>query len=487
MGFRRQHFCTEINPVHTYKISGDYYVTLKIFNDKLSKSVTKKITIKIIESNLDKNQFIYEFTDTGLKNAIAIKGYEDEDNFIVYQINQDSNYYHGAYQLFKNNWRKSISSGKDFLIKRQNGSYAYIHDTIIVNLDKFGNESNQINIVNTKIIECVRNYDNNVIVTRQLSYKENYPVKFQMLSYNSNNIVSSVYPLHFYYGNDLTNYSNNLYQIIAYSYSDQIDFAISCSYSGISPYDPYRRKNNYDMFKVNGYDKTPFLIINDFIRIDTNTIVVVANNTLLMINGKSCKYDSLINPISPNTIILNKIFNHTNLKSLLKINDSCFCAVGSNYGSPAIFVFDKNGNLLDSVIITNRYGSFEFVSSTPDDNLLLSGYRYKYFGDKSPYFIKYKIPDYSIQKGDTSIKNTFKLYIYPNPVTDNLNLQFHLKKPGFVSLKIFDMYGNCIYSVGNNKNSGLCELKIDISSLSLGIYFYKLEYEGNSFTGKFIF
>ena len=65
---------------------------------------------------------------------------------------------------------------------------------------------------------------------------------------------------------------------------------------------------------------------------------------------------------------------------------------------------------------------------------------------------------------------------YPNPFNPVTNLEFGIAKLGFVSLKVFDVLGKEVVKLVNEKLSpGVYESEFDGSSLSSGIYFYKLE------------
>ncbi|MBL0106139.1 MAG: choice-of-anchor D domain-containing protein [Ignavibacteria bacterium] len=65
---------------------------------------------------------------------------------------------------------------------------------------------------------------------------------------------------------------------------------------------------------------------------------------------------------------------------------------------------------------------------------------------------------------------------YPNPFNPVTNLEFGIAELGFVSLKVFDVLGKEVITLVNEKLSpGVYEAEFDGSSLSSGIYFYKLE------------
>ncbi len=66
--------------------------------------------------------------------------------------------------------------------------------------------------------------------------------------------------------------------------------------------------------------------------------------------------------------------------------------------------------------------------------------------------------------------------VYPNPVADQLNLSYSLKKEGLVTIKILDVLGNDIYTLFNQKlpaGSQTNKFMID-SKLNTGFYFVRI-------------
>lgn len=64
---------------------------------------------------------------------------------------------------------------------------------------------------------------------------------------------------------------------------------------------------------------------------------------------------------------------------------------------------------------------------------------------------------------------------YPNPFNPATNLEFRISELGFVSLKIYDVLGNEIATLVNErKTPGSYSVKWNASNFSSGIYFYKL-------------
>ncbi|HEY5125657.1 MAG TPA: T9SS type A sorting domain-containing protein, partial [Ignavibacteria bacterium] len=87
----------------------------------------------------------------------------------------------------------------------------------------------------------------------------------------------------------------------------------------------------------------------------------------------------------------------------------------------------------------------------------------------------------------TGVPSKFTLYQnYPNPFNPSTTIKFDLPVSGFVKLKIYNILGREISTLVNEiRNAGTYEINYNASALSTGIYFYKLEFGGNSEVRKF--
>jgi len=81
-----------------------------------------------------------------------------------------------------------------------------------------------------------------------------------------------------------------------------------------------------------------------------------------------------------------------------------------------------------------------------------------------------------ISQNGTSVPDNFSLsQNYPNPFNPVTNIKFNLPKSGTVRLVVFDVMGREVATMINeNMNAGSYTADFDASSLSSGIYFYKL-------------
>ncbi len=76
--------------------------------------------------------------------------------------------------------------------------------------------------------------------------------------------------------------------------------------------------------------------------------------------------------------------------------------------------------------------------------------------------------------------------LYPNPVTGQAMLSFHLDEPGPVSVKFFNLVGQQVRSVDAGiRTAGENTVRIQSVGLPAGMYLYMLEAGQDKYTGKF--
>lgn len=93
--------------------------------------------------------------------------------------------------------------------------------------------------------------------------------------------------------------------------------------------------------------------------------------------------------------------------------------------------------------------------------------------------------DYGTPSGissNTSLASEYNLsQNYPNPFNPSTKIDFSIPKSGLVTIKVFDIIGKEVATLINEyRNAGNHEITFNGSSLSSGIYFYRIE------TGNFI-
>ncbi len=141
-----------------------------------------------------------------------------------------------------------------------------------------------------------------------------------------------------------------------------------------------------------------------------------------------------------------------------------------------------NDNWIKAGFVSGKDTTGNSNSYTFTDKNLQSG-KYKYRLKQSDYNGNFKYYELS---NEVVIGVPDKFYLsqnYPNPFNPSTNLGFGISSAagglGFVSLKVYDVLGNEVaVLVNETKEPGYYNVQFDGSSLSSGIYFYRLESNG---------
>lgn len=93
--------------------------------------------------------------------------------------------------------------------------------------------------------------------------------------------------------------------------------------------------------------------------------------------------------------------------------------------------------------------------------------------------MQYQLPSVTGIKTQEKIPGKFELkQNFPNPFNPETRIEYNLEKPGFVSLKIYDITGKAVADLINEyKNAGkyFIYFNSSVNNLSSGLYFYKLK------------
>jgi len=470
---------------HTYTCPDKYNVKLKVFSKNLTDSVSKIIPIYNADKAIDKSRIQYEFTDTTHEGE-ALKGWEDEGDYLVYHIKRaPSMWHHGAFRNFMPEWNVSTTINKEFLVRQSGGTYSFLSDTSITNFDKYGTILHSGNYRNSNDLNTVKNSGNSIITTYFIREKFIYDeIENGEKTINS----TMVYNNYSFINNDFLYFTIYYYDVL-YS-KNTIDYYISYTYTR----DGYPSPYTYYLFQINNNSFPSLLKNKDFIRINSSTLVIAGDEFLVIALNPGLKKDSIGKTNVCTFKPLKKLPDYS-FNSLLKLNDTAFVAAGSYKGSPAYVVANANGAVIDSLVISERTGSFNYVSLTPDNNLLLSGYRKKYYHYNSPYFVK--TDDKLINSLLTSVYDPGELQpnpaIYglkcsPNPVTGKATVSFDLKEDAPVGFKVFDLYGNCVISgKAGDCPAGANTFDVSFDSQPIGCYFLVLEANGSTCSEKIVY
>ncbi len=127
------------------------------------------------------------------------------------------------------------------------------------------------------------------------------------------------------------------------------------------------------------------------------------------------------------------------------------------------------------------------MSYSFNDNSAINGVNYKYRLKQIDENGEYNYSN-EIEVTADLIPVSFNLYQnYPNPFNPVTNIQYSVSGNQHVSIKIYDIAGHEITTLVNeNKQPGKYEVQFNASSLSSGVYIYKLITDGFSSTKKMI-
>ncbi|MBS1492028.1 MAG: T9SS type A sorting domain-containing protein [Bacteroidetes bacterium] len=103
----------------------------------------------------------------------------------------------------------------------------------------------------------------------------------------------------------------------------------------------------------------------------------------------------------------------------------------------------------------------------------------KLFAGTYAYGVFYYEPDaVGVQNGSETASSFALNQNYPNPFNPTTKISFSIIKSSFVNLSVYDMLGKKVSEIVNGvKANGNYEVTFDASSLSGGVYFYKLQTE----------
>jgi hypothetical protein len=87
-----------------------------------------------------------------------------------------------------------------------------------------------------------------------------------------------------------------------------------------------------------------------------------------------------------------------------------------------------------------------------------------------------------LSKADIDIIPT----VFPNPGNDELTLRFATINDGNVSVELYSMFGNKVYSGQNSVVSGLQNITIPVSNLSSGAYIVRISGQSNNYQLRWV-
>jgi hypothetical protein len=154
---------------------------------------------------------------------------------------------------------------------------------------------------------------------------------------------------------------------------------------------------------------------------------------------------------------------------------------------PIAIAFGNQGEILWKIrtnIIRAQYTiSWLGVGKWDKENyLLLAGFVNDY---KSSRIWKYKIDGVTAVKTEKpNIPQDFSLsQNYPNPFNPSTTISFSVPKDGFVTLKIYDLFGRVVsIPINEELKAGMYNQKVSAGQLASGTYFYRISVDNYSFS-----
>jgi len=154
--------------------------------------------------------------------------------------------------------------------------------------------------------------------------------------------------------------------------------------------------------------------------------------------------------------------------------------------------------------VTNEQGTLVFGNIEPGQ---VKGHSFflRYYTQNNPSSIDFTVSIFSnshffwtdsftvplitgITENETNLPMEYALrQNYPNPFNPKTTIKYEIPELSFVTLKVYDVLGNEIETLVNKEQpAGQYEIEFNSSSLSSGVYFYKLETENFGETKKMV-
>jgi len=161
---------------------------------------------------------------------------------------------------------------------------------------------------------------------------------------------------------------------------------------------------------------------------------------------------------------------------------------GTTMGSDKIYYVNPNGVDDYTLFAGSTQGSDDGDISTATFNTPNGIYFNE--ADGTIYITDFGTKNLRIISGVLSISDPIvkknEIQLFPNPVSDILNIKTELSTASIYSMTIYDLLGRIKYSSEEHPVTNLLLNSIDVSSFENGTYFMKLDSEGKTATERFI-
>ncbi|MFC2092743.1 T9SS type A sorting domain-containing protein [Bacteroidota bacterium] len=166
------------------------------------------------------------------------------------------------------------------------------------------------------------------------------------------------------------------------------------------------------------------------------------------------------------------------------------CSFGNSYQVYIVKTNSQGDKLWDKIYGGSSPDESQCIKQTSDGGYISVGYTHSYGMGNSDIWVIKIAPDTLL----TNIKNEYMFvsdyYLsqnYPNPFNPVTTIKYQIPKSGFVILKVYNVLGNEVTTLLNEKlKSGSYEVNWDASEYSSGVYFYRLITEEFADTKKMV-
>jgi hypothetical protein len=159
---------------------------------------------------------------------------------------------------------------------------------------------------------------------------------------------------------------------------------------------------------------------------------------------------------------------------------------GSQNTSVANINLDPAGGYVDNLNPLSGHDEYYKIMGFTDVNVILHKWKevFKFTNGAPDSIVTYSYPennlvlyqDFSLIHKPV-ITDILKIFVYPNPSHDNLDIQIRTSQLGKVNLELFDMNGKILNTIQVNIPGEVYTFKYPIDKLPKGIYFLKFKYE----------
>lgn len=143
------------------------------------------------------------------------------------------------------------------------------------------------------------------------------------------------------------------------------------------------------------------------------------------------------------------------------------------------FTSFRSSSMIDHIMVNDRLYEYHFEGTERVENPNYISSYLSTTSDHYPVWTRFLFSDpVSIDQPDFEIPSTVRLeQNYPNPFNPSTTIRFTLPDADVISLKVYDVTGREVASLASNQtfSAGEHNLNFDASSLSSGIYLYRLQ------------